>query len=359
MQVSDYRSSPGTETERHPDYAHADHHALAWPAPSCLYDLNDGGMALSENEGYSWVERNFGLVTSMFYDIDVAQSDPNAKTMGGGTQDNGTLVTKDGPNSFEQVARSDGGLMAFDPVDPNRFLSTLVDGVVYLHEGEWRTDITPGEGRAIQERVFTPQLVLHPGRTDTVYLGTTRLWRCRPTTAQEYYWDVLSHVFDDSVISAIEVIPYRPATFFVGTQHGGLCRSRDDGHSWSGNLATRQLPGAMVTKIRGDTSGLMVAFALRGHRHLFSSDSAGDSWAASDNGLPDMPFRALALDPDNSDRVFAACDQGVYRSEDFGQNWTEITGDLPPTLVTDLIVHKEGRYLFAATYGRGIWRAKL
>src|SRR5215813_2687977 len=71
------------------NYAHADHHALLMPpaAEGRVYDGNDGGVDVSENGGTTWSNRSSGLAVTMFYDMDVAQSDP--LVFGGGAQDNG------------------------------------------------------------------------------------------------------------------------------------------------------------------------------------------------------------------------------------------------------------------------------
>jgi hypothetical protein len=52
----------------------------------------------------------------MFYDIDVAQSDN--VNFGGGAQDNGTIVTSDGPaDRYFEILGGDGGWMVYDPKD--------------------------------------------------------------------------------------------------------------------------------------------------------------------------------------------------------------------------------------------------
>jgi len=52
----------------------------------------------------------------MFYDIDVAQTDPTF--YGGGAQDNGTLVTTTGvADEFRELAGGDGGWMVIDPTE--------------------------------------------------------------------------------------------------------------------------------------------------------------------------------------------------------------------------------------------------
>ena len=41
------------------------------------------------------------------------------------------------------------------------------------------------------------------------------------------------------------------------------------------------------------------------------------------------------------------------------EHWTDITGDMPNVMVSDLVLHHQTRLLYAATYGRGIWRLAL
>src|SRR6185369_14524367 len=79
-----------------PAYAHSDHHALVMPAsvPGRIYDANDGGVDTSEDAGGTWANRSNGLAVTMFYDIDIAQTEPRA--FGGGAQDNGTVITTKG-----------------------------------------------------------------------------------------------------------------------------------------------------------------------------------------------------------------------------------------------------------------------
>jgi photosystem II stability/assembly factor-like uncharacterized protein len=99
-----------------PNYAHADHHCLLMPVeqPGLVYDMNDGGMDVSMDGGLTWTNRSNGLAVSMFYDVDVAQSD--GRMFGGGLQDNGTNITLTGkPDDFVEITGGDGGWMLIDP----------------------------------------------------------------------------------------------------------------------------------------------------------------------------------------------------------------------------------------------------
>lgn len=359
FQITSWRSKKGQA-----EYAHADHHCLLMPEDDLVYDMNDGGMAISEDGGWNWNDRSEGLVTTMFYDIDVAPFDSTGTAMGGGTQDNGTLVTLEGPGQFQEVARGDGGWMAFDHKTLERFYSTIYGARVYLHHNYptgWREDISPPEESWIQDLVWLSPLKMHPQRPDTVYFGTTKIWLTEPAPQQETNWHALSDDLDGSPITALEIAA-NPAYLYAGTENGGLFFSEDSGASWSGDLSGRVLPGAIITRIRAhpkEPSRVLVCVGRIGHPHVFRSNNRGQIWEAVGQNLPDMPFRAMVIDPDNPEVVYLGSDVGVYVSKNFGESWLNISGDLPKTEITDLVIHKLTRALYAATYGRGIWRTKI
>jgi len=103
--VTVWNSDRGTK-----NYAHADHHGLLMPvgASGRVYDPNDGGMDVSEDGGLTWANRSNGLAATMYYDADVAQSD--GRVFGGGSQDNGTLITTTGgSDDHYEILGGDGG----------------------------------------------------------------------------------------------------------------------------------------------------------------------------------------------------------------------------------------------------------
>jgi len=85
--------------------------------------MNDGGMDVSLDGGLTWTNRSDGLAVSMFYDVDVAQSD--GRMFGGGLQDNGTNITLSGkPDDFKEITGGDGGWMLIDPKNSAHLFTT-------------------------------------------------------------------------------------------------------------------------------------------------------------------------------------------------------------------------------------------
>jgi len=56
------------------DYVHSDHHALVWQEDGVIISGTMAAYRSRTNGGRNWEERSRGMVTAMFYDLDVAPS---------------------------------------------------------------------------------------------------------------------------------------------------------------------------------------------------------------------------------------------------------------------------------------------
>jgi len=340
-----------------PDYAHADHHCLAMPAaqPGRIYTTNDGGLDMSD-DGEVWVNRSNGLAVTMYYDMDVAQSD--RRVYGGGTQDNGSLITTNGqPNDHAEILGGDGGYLVFDPGEAGHLFASYYNLHIYRFRNGKSRNVSPPAKKEEQNFIWMCFIALHPGDPDTIFTGTYRVWR---TGNDGALWEPVSPPLDGAPISAIEVARADPARIYVGTENGGIFRSLDGGGTWSANLATPTIPGHAITRLAtaaGDAKVVYASVANFGHSHVFRSGDGGATWEDVDRGLlPDVPHHSIVIPADGTERVFVANDVGVFVSADEGTSWKSLTKGLPHVMVVDLAYHLESHTLYAATYGRSLWR---
>jgi photosystem II stability/assembly factor-like uncharacterized protein len=339
-----------------PKYAHADHHALAMPAskPGRVYSANDGGMDVSEDGGAHWQNRSNGLAVTMFYDIDVAQTDK--RVYGGGAQDNGTLITNTGDASaFFELLGGDGGWMVIDPNDAGHIYASYQYGGMYRFRNGSSRDVSPPFKDADSAGIWMVYIAIDPNNSNVVYTGNQRLYR---TKNDGVSWDALTPVLDGSPVSAIEVADSKAV--YVGTENGGFFRSLDRGATWSSNLAGPALPGVMITRIEtnpGNARDVYVTVANFGNSHVFRSADGGATWVDIDGGkLPDVPHHALLIRPDAPKELYVSSDAGVYLTKDGGATWQNATSNLPNAMVVDLVYQRSAKMLLAATYGRSIWQ---
>jgi photosystem II stability/assembly factor-like uncharacterized protein len=364
------------------NYVHGDHHALLWPEDDLIVSGNDGGVSVSRDGGRTWAERSRGMVTTMFYNLDVAPSD--GKVFGGGTQDNGTLIAGVGgckERDFFPAISGDCAWIVFDPADAGNVFACAAGFQVYHHRsgkpwdfGGWKLLKPTGiSAEEIAQRAFTV-IAIDPS-TDgakSVWAGTNRLWR---RNNNGHGWRAVSGSFDGTSISAIEIARTKPGLMFVGTTSGGIFRSQDGGRTWSQNMAGIDIPARAITSIRthprhsvtvvatvASTGILSSGVQLQTgadlpYSHVFRSCDMGNTWEDIDGGhLPNVVFYAAAYETHSPYRLFVGGDVGVRAELDTG--WLNISGNLPSVVVSDLAYHHKDRTLTAATYGRGVWRMR-
>ena len=101
-------------------YSHADHHFLAIPDSSTIYDANDGGFFIGTVSSWTtpsatWTNANAGLDTLQFYGMAQHPTDPTL--FQGGLQDNGQAYFNG--CTWDQVQGGDGGQSAWDQTNGN------------------------------------------------------------------------------------------------------------------------------------------------------------------------------------------------------------------------------------------------
>ncbi len=412
--ASDGGALPGT-----PKAVHDDQHALIVLKDGTIITGSDGGVYVSANGGKSWSSRMHGMQTTMFYALDVAATNPNS--MGGGCQDNGTLIRddRDVPGHFRNVIGGDGIWLVYDREEASNIFGGYHEAHIFHHaehRDRW-VNITPPIHKSERKVKAIVVMAIEPMRRKGrqckyVYLGTNRLWRT-PNWGKS--WKPVSPDFDGTAVSAIAIAPDDPDFLLVGTSGGGIYRSTDGAKSWSENFAGAEIPPRMITSIeiftvpgppagpgefRISTRALCTvgatglgrvpvpklfhpqadsALMRHAYSHVFACLGHGEyGWKDADGGrLPDVAYRCCAFESRPPYRVFLGGDFGVMMAcpggfealentynlanipvaEHF--DWRNISGNLPNVVVTGLVFHHDEAAIYASTYGRGIWRLKL
>ena len=161
-------------------YAHADHHGLLFPPGSVgrVYDPNDGGLDVSDDGGLTWANRSNGLAVTMYYDADVAHSDP--RVLGGGAQDNGTLITTTGrPDDHFEILGGDGGWIAFDRKDASHLFASYYNLNIFRFRNNRTKDVSPPATEDEKNSVWMAFVALDESDAAVVFAGSTRVWRGR------------------------------------------------------------------------------------------------------------------------------------------------------------------------------------
>ena len=135
-------------------------------------------------------------------------------------------------------------------------------------------------------------------------------------------------------------VPDQPNIFYVGQVNGGVWKSRDYGRTWTPIFDREDTQSIGAIAVAPSNSNVIYVASGEGlHRPdlsvgngIYRSSDAGKTWTHF--GLRDgQQIPALAVDPQNPDRLFAAVlghpygpntERGIFRSQDGGRNWQKV-----------------------------------
>ena len=176
------------------------------------------------------------------------------------------------------------------------------------------------------------------------------------------YYDGTPHPFEFKRIWHLEPSPTDPDHVYAGVEDAALFHSTDGGQSWRELPGLRQHPsspkwqpgagGMCLHTILLDPSGsgrIYVAISAAG---AFRTDDAGATWRPINRGLrspdmiPDDPdgevghcVHRLAMHPSQPDVLYMQKHWDVMRSDDGGDSWREVSGNLPSDFGFPIAVH--------------------
>lgn len=177
---------------------------------------------------------------------------------------------------------------------------------------------------------------------------------------EHQYYDGSLKPWEFKRVWHLEPAPDDPDTLYAGVEDAALFRSRDGGLTWQELAGLRGhgtgpqwQPGAgglclhTILLDPGNADRLYVAISAAG---AFRSDDAAASWQAINRGLhsdyiPDPEAEVghcvhkLAMHPASPDVLYMQKHWDVMRSDDAGDNWYEISGNLPSDFGFAIEVH--------------------
>ena len=154
--------------------------------------------------------------------------------------------------------------------------------------------------------------------------------------------------------------PEEPDVLYCGVEPAALFESRDGGDTWSLVRGLfnhphrhRWMPGngglALHTIVLdpGNSQRMYVAISAGG---VYRTDDGGATWTAQNRGIRAtfMPNKypefgqcvhKIVIHPDRPERLFLQNHWGLYRSDDHGENWTDIANGVPSDFGFAMVMH--------------------
>jgi photosystem II stability/assembly factor-like uncharacterized protein len=245
------------------------------------------------------------------------------------------------------------------PVDPNRIYASQTSGwfgqIIQRSNDGGKTWETPGTPAG--EPLTTPDGM--PKGESNKFVYDTSPATGKPLTTHQFY-DGTQHPWEFKRVWHLEPSLSDPNTVYAGVEDAAIFRTTDGGTTW------HELPG-----LRGHESGpkwqpgaggmglhtivldpktpgrMFVAISAAG---VFRSDDDGKTWRPKNFGLTSkyLPEPApevghcvhrIAMNPSRPNTLFMQLHWNVMRSDDAGESWRKISGNLPSDFGFPIAVH--------------------
>ncbi len=334
-------------------YTNADIHALEFNGTT-LYCGSDGGLFETVDSAGNWSNLSDGLAIMQFYKIDVEGTE-----IIGGTQDNGCNQWMIGTTTAEHVRGADGYVCLIDYTDTDiRYASTQEDKRRSTDAGASWTEISPFDLDDFQGSDW----VLDPIDPDIQFLGHFDVYRTTTAGTGGTPWDSLDAFTNTSPrIRAIAQGVNNRNRLYAGKKNSMVMSANclDANPSWTDVGAGLPFFAADLTDITVDTSNstnVWVTFTgySDGNKVFYSSNSGG-AWSNVSDNLPNVPVNCIIYDPESDDGIYIGTDLGIFYRNNALDDWIYFNNGLPTVPVWDLDI--EGSFLYAGTFGRGLWRS--
>lgn len=365
-----YKSIDGGQSWSQITPAHVDQHGLEVHPTNSNFVVagNDGGVFISQNGGGSW-EHIEVLPITQFYECEIDPVQPDR--VYGGTQDNGTNRTLTGAiDDWERVLGGDGFHVIINPEDNNIFYAETQWGNLFRSLDGETMEFSFGADEEDRTNWNTP-VVMDPSNPNTLYYGANILYR---TINGGDSWELFSEDLTNGehpsgsqsfgTITSIAVAPNNSQVIYVGTDDGNIQVTFDEGDTW--NNISEGVPDRYITEVAVDYANENIAYAtLSGYKyvdyqpHVLRTEDGGQSWQDISGNLPEIPVNDIIIHPDYENFLIIANDLGVWYTIDLGETWEVLGENLPMTVVNDLDYHPETQKLVAATYGRSMHKLDL
>ncbi len=371
--VNMFKSTDGGNSWDYADAGiHVDNHALYIlpDDPDLIYNGCDGGVNYSANGGDSWTTYH-DMANTQFYAITIDPHDPDR--LYGGTQDNGTMRTLTGAtDDWNEINGGDGFYVIVDHTVQSTIYAEYQWGWFRksTNGGSSFTTELDGMDYNIERHNWNTPFVMDPSDHNTLYYGSHLLYR---TTSAAGYWTAISGDLTDGAdpgnltfgtITTIDVAASDGDVIYVGTDDANVWVTTDGGDNWQDISAT--LPERYVTRVTVDPRDAATAYVtFSGYKessylpHIFRTVDYGQNWADITGDLPEAPVNDIIVDQDADSALFIGTDFGVFYTVDLGQTWNPLGTGMPIAAVHDLAFDSTTRTLVAGTHGRSMYRTTI
>ena len=245
------------------------------------------------------------------------------------------------------------------PVDPNRIYASQTSGwfgqIIQRSDDGGKTWFQPGTPPG--EPTTTPEGM--PKGESNKFVYDTSPETGKPLTTHQHY-DGTQRPWEFKRVWHLEPSLTDPDVLYAGIEDAALFRSTNGGQTWQELSGLRDAKGQLwqpgaggmclhtILLDRKNPNRIFIAISAAG---AFRTDDAGKTWKPINRGLksqyelpdPDAEVghcvHRIAMHPSRPNVLFMQKHWDVLRSDDTGDSWQEISGNLPTDFGFPIDVH--------------------
>ncbi len=316
----------------------------------------------------NWTNITSGLHITEYYRLGLSKTNENMII--GGAQDNGTYLYNNG--TWLSTLGGDGMEALVDISTDSIMYATNYSGALskstdmgQTYTSSLETPITD----AGEYGAWVTPYVLHPDSHNTIYTGFNSVWK---STDGGTTWHTISNKFSTSFsIRALAVSQINPDSVLYASHKNRIYVTNNGGSTnWTDISTGLPLNEAMISYIAiSNISDSTVWVSLSGYadgKKVFRSDDMGATWTNISGNLPNVPANTIVYQNTTSDitnALYIGTDIGVFYTNDSLQAtatpWIAFNNGMPNVVVNELEIQYSAKKIRAATYGRGFWESNL
>ena len=304
----------------------------------------------------------------------------------GGMQDNGVWVgpstykfssdwLQDGKYPYENLMGGDGMQVQIDKRNPNIVFTGFQFGNYYridraTNKREYVSPKPKKDEKPFRFNWQTP-ILLSSHNQDILYMGSNFLHR---SMNQGQTWTAISPDLTNGskegnvafgTITTVSESQLQFGLLYTGSDDGLIYVSKDGGASWN-KISTNLPQNLWVSRVAASTHKKERVYAtLNGYRnddftsYVYISDDYGQTWTNIAGNVPVSPVNVIAEDNINENILYLGTDNGLYVSLNRGKSWDDFSNGMPNVAVHDVVIQKKARDLVVGTHGRSIYKVNL
>jgi hypothetical protein len=333
---------------------HADHHHLYFGGSDRMYSGHDGGINRTTNGGNSWTWIGSGLKITQFYRFGISQKDSNMLIAG--AQDNGSKQMTG--STWRDVIGGDGMECIVNYNNSNYMYGSIYYGRIYrsTNKGNSFQQLNTPKAAGDDDGAWVTPYILHPSNPEILYAGYKEIWK---SSNHGVSWSKISNFGHNSKHTVLHISESNPSYIYAGYS-STLRRTTNEGSTWSViNLPISNTLTYMAVH-PDDPDKIWATFSgYSSGKKVYYSSNGGAGWTNISKSLPNTPVNCITYQKNYSNRVYVGTDIGIFYIDDTMSDWEEFNDDLPNVIVNELEINYQYELIYAATYGRGVWRTSL